>query len=70
MDVFEISKELNSINKSPYLLTYVDHFSKYAWAIPIKNKETITVKNSIAQVFIQGYPIVNLIIEENLLTGF
>ena len=30
VDLVEFSKELNSINKSPYLLTYVDHFSKYA----------------------------------------
>ena len=56
VDLVEISKELYSINKSPYLLTCVDHFSKYAWAIPIKNKEAITVRNAIAQVFIQGYP--------------
>ena len=56
VDLVEISKELYSINKSPYLQTYVDYFSKYAWAIPIKNKEAITARNAIAQVFIQGYP--------------
>ena len=39
IDLFDISKEWNSTNNSPYLLTCVDHFSKYAWAIPIKNKE-------------------------------
>ena len=51
VDLVEISKKIYSINKSPYLLTCVNHFSKYAWAIPIKNKETITVRNAIAQVF-------------------
>ena len=49
-------KKLNSINKSPYLLTYVDHFTKYAWAIPINIKKVITVRNAFAQVSIQGYP--------------
>ena len=52
----EISKELYSINKSPYLLTCVDHYSKYAWAVSIKNKMAITVRNAIAQVYIQRYP--------------
>ena len=42
-------------NKISYLLTYIDHFSKYAWAIPIRNKEPITVRNSIAHVFIHDY---------------
>ena len=37
------------------LLKWVDHFSKYAWALPIRNKDTVTVKNTIAQVFIKGY---------------
>ena len=39
-----------------FLFTWVDHFSKYAWAIPIRNKETIIVRNSIAGAFISGYP--------------
>ena len=38
------------------MLACIDHFSKYAWAIPIRNKESITVRNAIAQVFIHGYP--------------
>ena len=33
-----------------------DHFSKYAWVIPIRNKESITMRNAIAQVLINGYP--------------
>ena len=39
-----------------YLLTWVDHFSKYAWAIPIRNKEAVPVRNALAQVFINEYP--------------
>ena len=56
VDLVEISKELNMKDKFPYILTCIDHFSKYAWAIPIKNKEAITVRNAIANVFIQGHP--------------
>ena len=56
VDLVEISAELNMKNKFSYLLTCIDHFSKYAWAIPIRNKESITVRNAIAQVFIHGYP--------------
>ena len=43
-------------NKFIYLLTCIDHFSKYVWAIPIRKKESITERNIIALVFIHGYP--------------
>ena len=43
-------------SKFKYLCTFVDHFSKYAWAIPIRNKEAITVRNAIDHIFISGYP--------------
>ena len=42
--------------KFKYLFTWVDHFSKYAWAIPIRNKEAIIARNAIAHVFMSGYP--------------
>ena len=42
-------------NKFSYLLTCIDHFSKYVWAIPIRNKESITVRDAIAQVFMHDY---------------
>ena len=41
--------------KFKYLLTWVDHFLKYAWVIQIRNKEAILVRNALAQVFINGY---------------
>ena len=43
-------------NTFPYLLICIDLFSKYTWDIPIRNKESITVRNAIVQVFIHGYP--------------
>ena len=39
----------------PYLLTWVDRFSKYAWVILIENKKAETVRNAILKVFIRGY---------------
>ena len=56
VDLAEISVEYNMKNTFPYLLSRIDHFSKYAWTIPIRNKESITVRNAIARVFIHGYP--------------
>ena len=41
VDLVENFKELNSINRFPYLLTYFDYLSTYAWAMPIGNKEAI-----------------------------
>ena len=55
IDLVELSRELNMNGKSKYLLTWVDHFSKYACALPIKNKDVVTVQNTIAQVFIRRY---------------
>lgn len=41
-----------SLNKGyRYLLTVIDTFSKYAWAIPIKNKTGIVVTNAMSKIF-------------------
>ena len=56
VDLVELIKELNMKDWFKYLLTWVDHFSKYARAIPIKNKETVSIRNTFVQVFIRGYP--------------
>ena len=50
IDLVELPRELNMNGKFKYLFTWVDHFSKYAWALPIKNKNDVTVRNTIAQV--------------------
>ena len=50
-------------NKLQCLLKCIYHFSKYAWTILIRNKGSITVRNAIAQVFIQCYP--ELILSDN-----
>ena len=51
-----VVRELNMNGKFKYILTWVNHFSKYAWALPIKNKVAVTVRNTISQVFIRKYP--------------
>ena len=56
IDLVELEIELNMKDKFKYLCTWVYHFSKYTWAIPIRNKKAITIKNAIAHVFISGYP--------------
>ena len=38
------------------MLTCIEYFSKYAWAIKIRNKESRAVRNAITQVFMHGYP--------------
>ena len=41
IDSVELSWELNMNGDFKYLLTWVDHFSKYASALPIKNKDAV-----------------------------
>ena len=37
-----------------FLLTVIDIFSKYAWAIPIKSKKGVDVSNAMESIFKQG----------------
>ena len=51
MDMQKFSRE----NKGyKYLLTVVDAFSKYGWAIPVKNKGGNEVATAFAQIFAEG----------------
>lgn len=38
-------------NKSRYILTIIDNFSRYAWCVPIKNKESESVIKAFETVF-------------------
>ena len=50
-DLVEIQK-FSKINKGyRYLLTCIDIFSKYAFAIPLKDKKGITIKNALQKIF-------------------
>ena len=34
-----------------FLLTVIDQFSKFAWAVPLKNKTALTVVNAMETIF-------------------
>ena len=39
-----------------YILTCIDAFSKYAWAIPLKNKNSESVKDAFEKIFKERKP--------------
>ena len=55
-DLVEMQK-FSKINKGyRYLLTCIDIFSKYAFAIPLKDKKGITIKNALQKIFNKRKP--------------
>ena len=55
-DLVEMQK-FAKLNKGyRYLLTYIDIFSKYSWAIPLKDKKGINVKNALQKIFKERSP--------------
>ena len=55
-DLVEMQK-FSKINKGyRYLLTCIDIFSKYAFAIPLKDKKGITIKNTLQKIFNKRKP--------------
>ena len=50
-------QKFSKINKGyRYLLTCIDIFSKYAFAIPLKDKKGITIKNALQKIFNKRKP--------------
>ena len=43
IDLLDVTKIKDENNNYKFTLTCIDAFSKYAWAIPILNKEAFTV---------------------------
>ena len=54
VEMREYSKEDDNYN---YLLTVIDCFSKYAWAIPIKNKTAEEIIKSFDYIFKERKPL-------------
>lgn len=48
VEMHAFSDENNGYN---YILTIIDGFSKYAWAVPLKNKRGLTVTESMINIF-------------------
>ena len=55
-DTAELDSRITNNNAYPYLLTIVDHFSKYGFAYTIPDKKAETIRNYMAQAFVIGEP--------------
>ena len=53
-DLVEMIPYANVNNGYRYLLTIIDLFSRYAWAVPLKDKTGATITAAFRQVFAQG----------------
>jgi hypothetical protein len=56
-DLVEMREFSNENKGYNYLLTVIDCFSKYAWAIPIKNKTADEIINSFGEIFLERIPL-------------
>ena len=50
-DLADVSNISKSNNKTTFLLTVIDVLSRYAWAIPIKDKRGETVADTLEAIF-------------------
>ena len=55
-DTVELDSRITHNHAYPYLLTIVDHFSKYGFAYVILDKKAQTIRNYMAQAFVIGEP--------------
>ena len=55
-DTVELNKSLNEEGKFNYILTVIDHFSKYAWVFPPVSKHGELIRDKLSSVFIIGHP--------------
>ena len=55
-DIVELVSRKTNNHVYPYLLTIVDHFSKYGFAHAIPDKKAETIRNYMAQAFVIGEP--------------
>ena len=49
-------KILTEEGNSNYILTVIDHFSKYEWVYPLVSKHDESIRDKISSVFIIGHP--------------
>ena len=55
-DTVKLDSRITHNHAYPYLLTIVDHFSKYGFAYAIRDKKAETIRNYLAQAFVIGEP--------------
>ena len=56
-DTVELDSRKTNSHTYPYLLTIVDHFSKYGFVYAIPDEKAETIGNYIEQAFVIGEPI-------------
>ena len=56
-DTVELESRITHNHSYPYILTIVDHFSKYSFAYAIPDKKAETIRNYMAQAFVIGEPV-------------
>lgn len=56
-DLADVSSLSNQNDGCRYLLTCIDVLSKYAWAIPLKNKRALTVANAFSKIITYRKPV-------------
>ena len=54
VDLVDLTKEAGSNYKYKFILTCIDVFSKYAWAVPMLNKSSISTTKAFETIFIDG----------------
>ena len=55
-DTAELDSRITHNHAYPYLLTIVDHFSKYGFVYAIPCEKAETIRSNTAQVFVIGEP--------------
>lgn len=55
-DLMDIKKYKTSNNNQSYLLTCIDVFRRYAWVVPLKNKEAVTCRDAFLKIFSTNKP--------------
>lgn len=53
-DLVDMMKYAKWNNKYNYILTVIDIFSKYAWAVPVKSKDQNDVTAAMESIFVEG----------------
>ena len=56
IDLVDMSKYSRENNGFKFLITMIDSFSKYAWVIPIKNKEGVNVYKGLKAILLVNRP--------------
>lgn len=54
-DLVDMTANVDDNNGYKYILTVIDNFSKYAWAVPLKSKSGFEVAKMMRSIFIRDY---------------